>query len=356
MQDKLLSGYIYDKKPVMIYWEMTQACDLACKHCRAEANPNRNPFELTTEEGKRLLAQLREFGDPSPHLVMTGGDVMHRPDLFELIEYGVSLGLKISVAPSATNRLTPDVIWKFKELGVLSMSLSLDGSTEKKHDEFRGVPGVYKTTIEAAEEIEKAGIPLQVNTLVSRETYNDIPNIFEVVKTFEVVRWSLFFLIQVGRGKVLNQITPEEAENLLLWLYDKSKEVKFAIATTEAPHFRRVALEQMLKEGMTLSEVRRTPIGRGFGIRDGNGVMFISHIGEIYPSGFLPIRAGNVRKDHPVEVYRNSEIFRRLRDYNELKGKCGKCEFRAICGGARSRAFAATGDPFESDPLCVYEP
>ncbi len=357
LEEKLIHNrFVFSRKPVMIYWEMTQACDLACKHCRAEAIPDRHPLELTTDEGKKLLSQLREFGDPSPHLVMTGGDALKRPDLFELIEYGVSIGLKISVAPSATNHLTPDVIKRFKDLGVLSLSLSLDGSTKEKHDEFRGVDGVYDMTIRAAEEIKKAGIPLQVNTLVSKETYDDIPAIFEVVKDFAVVRWSLFFLIQVGRGKVLNQITPEEAENLLIWLYEKSKEVKFAIATTEAPHYRRVAFERMIKSGMSIEEILKTPIGRGFGIRDGNGVMFISHIGDIYPSGFLPITAGNVRKDHPVEVYRNSKIFRRLRDYNELKGKCGRCEYRAICGGARSRAFAATGDPFESDPLCEYEP
>jgi radical SAM protein len=346
----------FHQRPILVYWELTQACDLACKHCRAEAIPRRHPRELSTEEARRLLRELRAFGDPPSHVVMTGGDVMHRPDLCELIDHAVGLGLPVSVAPSGTNRLTREVIREFKTLGVLSMSLSLDGSSARKHDAFRGVPGCFDRTLDAARAIREADIPLQINTLVTAETLDDLPQIYELMKELDIARWSLFFLVQVGRGKELQPITTAQAERLFQWLYERAKETPFAIKTTEAMHFRRVAYQRMNLEGLSAEEIRRTSIGRGFGIRDGNGIMFISHVGEVYPSGFLPLSAGNVRETSPVEIYRDAELFRSLRDPKNLKGKCGRCEFNRICGGSRARAYAATGDPLESDPLCAYRP
>jgi radical SAM protein len=347
---------VFDRRPVLVYWELTQACDLACKHCRAEAIPQRHPLELSTEEGKRLLKELRAFGDPPPHVVMTGGDVMHRPDLFELIDYAVGLGLPVSVAPSGTNRLTSEVIKELKALGVQGMSLSLDGSTAQRHDEFRGVPGCFDRTLQAAQAIREADLPLQINTLVTADTLPDLPQICELMDQLEVTRWSLFFLVQVGRGKALQPITTAQAEKLFQWLYERAKEAPFAIKTTEAMHFRRVAYQRMQLEGLSGEQIRRTSIGRGFGIRDGNGIMFISHLGEVYPSGFLPLAAGSIRRASPVEIYRNSALFQGLRDPSGYKGKCGRCEFNRICGGSRARAYAATGDPLESDPLCAYQP
>lgn len=347
---------VFDDRPVLVYWEMTRACDLACRHCRAEAIPKRHPLELSTEEGKRLLKELRAFGDPPPHVVMTGGDVMHRPDLFELIDCAVGRGLPVSVAPSGTNRLTPEVIREFKALGVQSISLSLDGSTSARHDTFRGVPGCFEWTLNAAWAIREAGIPLQINTLVTADTLPDLPQIYQLLKELDIARWSLFFLVPVGRGRELRPITPAQTEKLFHWLYERAKEAPFAIKATEALHFRRVAYQRMQLEGLSPQEIRKTPIGRGFGIRDGNGILFISHLGEIYPSGFLPLSAGNVRKTSPVEVYRSSTLFRSLRDPSGYRGKCGRCEFHRICGGSRARAYAATGDPLESDPLCAYQP
>ncbi len=347
---------VFDRQPVLVYWELTQACDLACKHCRAEAIPQRHPLELATEEGKRLLKELRAFGDPPPHVVMTGGDVMHRPDLFELIDYAVGLGLPVSVAPSGTNCLTPEVIQEFKSLGVQSMSLSLDGSTAQKHDEFRGVPGCFDWTLQAAQAIREADLPLQINTLVTADTLPDLPQICELMKQLDIARWSLFFLVQVGRGKTLRPITPAQAEQLFHWLCDRAKGTPFAIKTTEAMHFRRVAYQRMRLEGLSPERIRRTSIGQGFGIRDGNGIMFISHLGEVYPSGFLPLAAGNIRRESPVAIYRESALFRNLRDPGCYKGKCRRCEFIKICGGSRARAYAATDDPLESDPLCAYQP
>ena len=347
---------VFDQQPLLVYWELTQACDLACKHCRAEAIPRRHPLELSTEEAKRLLKELRAFGDPPPHVVMTGGDVMHRPDLLKLIDFAVGLGLPVSVAPSGTNRLTPEVIQEFKALGVQSMSLSLDGSTAERHDEFRGVPGCFAWTLGAARAIREADIPLQINTLVTAETLDDLPQIYALMKELEIARWSLFFLVQVGRGKTLQSITPAQAERLFHQLYEWAREASFAVKTTEAMHFRRVAYQRMRMEGLSPQEIRKTSIGRGFGIRDGNGIMFISHLGEVYPSGFLPLSMGNVRKWSPIEIYRDAELFCSLRDPGAFKGKCGRCEFNRICGGSRARAYTATGDPLESDPLCAYQP
>ena len=347
---------VYSENPVMLYWEMTRACDLACKHCRAEAIAERHPLELSTEEGKQLLKELRAFGDPLPHLVMTGGDVLHRPDLFELIDYAVELGLPISVAPSGTNHLTSQILREFKARGVRSMSLSLDGSSAERHDAFRGVPGCFSWTTQAAQAAREATLPLQVNTLVTADTLDDLPQIYTLMLELGIMRWSLFFLIQVGRGKTLQPITEVQTEQLFHWLYQLSRKAPFAIATTEAMHFRRVAYQHMRLEELDPEQIRRTPIGRGFGIRDGNGIMFISHLGEVYPSGFLPLVAGNVRQQSPVEIYRHSELFQSLRHPSQYVGKCGRCEFNVICGGSRARAYAATGNPLESDPLCAYQP
>ncbi len=339
--------------PMLVYWEVTRACELACRHCRAEAQPHRHPLELTTEEGFRLLEQLRAFGDPPPHIVFTGGDPLKRPDLFDWLRRSVELGFLTAITPSGTYALTKDVVRRFKEVGVWMMSVSLDGSTAERHDAIRQVPGTFDKTIQAIRWAKEVGLPLQINTLVCAETYDDIPNIGRLLAELEVERWSVFFLVPTGRGAVLGDITPEQSEVLLNWLYDFSKEAPFVIKTTEAHHYRRIAFTRARSEG---NERTLRGLKRGFGIRDGAGIMFISHIGEIYPAGFLPITVANVRTHDPVDVYRNDPLFRSLRDADTYEGKCGVCEFRHICGGSRARAFAVTGNPLGSDPLCPYIP
>ena len=351
-----LARMVYSQAPFLIYWELTRACDLACRHCRAEAMAQRDPRELSTSEGKELLEKLREFGGRAPHLVLTGGDPLKRPDFFDLLEYGRRLGLHLSVAPSGTQALTQSVLRRFKACGVESIGLSLDGSTAERHDSFRGVPGCFVRTIEAAQHARAEGLALQVNTLVTAETEADIPDIYQLVSGLGLMRWSLFYLIGVGRGGALREVSPEQCEALHHWLYDISKDAPFVVATTEAPHFRRVTLAGMRSAGIPLARIRETRAGRGFGIRDGNGIMFISHTGDVYPSGFLPLVAGNVRTSDVVEIYRHSEVFQNIRQTTKFKGKCGNCEFREICGGSRARAYAMTGDFLETDPLCAYEP
>ncbi len=347
---------VFAKAPKLVYWELTRACDLACKHCRAEAIAQRDPRELGTEEAKALLAEIRAFGDPPPQLVMTGGDPLKRPDFFDLVQHGRGVGLPVSVAPSGTPLLTQKAIAAMAASGVESMSLSIDGAKAEAHDRFRGIAGCFDATVRAANAMREARIPLQVNTLVTAETASDLPGVFRLLLDLGIMRWSLFYLIGTGRGRDLREIRPSQAEVLHHWMYDLSRTAPFAIKATEAPHFRRVAYLRMRAEGLDEAAIRRTPVGRGFGIRDGNGIMFISHIGEVYPSGFLPVAAGSVREDSPVSLYRHAELFTAIRDVDRYAGKCGRCEFRGICGGSRARAFAATGDVLGSDPLCPYAP
>lgn len=329
-----------------VYWEITRACGLACRHCRAEAATHRAPEELDTQEGFRLLEQLAQ-GEPKPHVVLTGGDPLERPDLFDLVAKGRSLGLGVSVSPSATPRLTREAIRAFKEAGVEAISLSLDGATEATHDGIRGVTGTFARTLVAGEQARELGLPFQVNTLVAQETLAEIPGIEALARQIGAARWSLFFLVTVGRGVVLQPISPTESTKLLSWLAERAAQPGMIVTTTEAPHFRRIVAERRLAAP-----------GRGHaaGIRDGNGVMFVSHDGEVFPSGFLPVAAGNVRTDDALRIYREAPLFLTLRDVDQFHGRCGACEVRTVCGGSRARAFLASGDLVGEDPLCEHVP
>ena len=343
----------YEQAPARVYWEVTRACDLACRHCRAEAAPWADPAELGTQAAKRVLSQLAA-ADPKPHVIFTGGDPLKRADLFELIAEARSLGLVVNVSPSATPLLTDEALVRLKEAGVAAISLSIDRSSAEAHDALRGVPGCFERTMRSARCAREIGLPFQVNTLVSRETVDDLPAVHALTKSIGATRWSLFFLVAVGRGTVLEPISPQETERLLEWLAARAMEPGPVVTTTEAPHFRRVLLQQRKTVGE--SAERKAPPGHSAGIRDGNGVMFISRDGYISPSGFLPLSAGNVKKDDPLRVYRESDLFKKLRNVDGFHGRCGVCEFRAVCGGSRARAFVAANDPIAEDPLCPHVP
>lgn len=344
----------YSQNPLLVYWEMTQACALACRHCRAEAMPRCHPNELTTAESTRLLRQIAGFGDPLPHLILTGGDPLRRPDLYTLIAEAQALGLRVSITPSASEALTPDVVGKLRKHHIQSLGLSLDGSTPARHEAVRGVKGCFDWTMRATLTAGSIRLPVQINTLVSQETVEDLPAIYELLMQMPVMRWSLFFLIAVGRGTALGELPPNRVEQIMHWICNLVREAPFAIKTTEAPFYRRVALNHMQDQGLAPDEIRKTGVYQGFGIRDGHGIVFVSNTGKIYPSGFLPLAAGNVRGNRLADVYRESALFRSLHAPDTFKGKCGECEYRRICGGSRARAFAHTGDPTKSDPACPY--
>ncbi len=348
-----------DERPFVLIWELTQACELACKHCRAEAEPDCHPDELTTEEGKELLDQAAAFGD-GQLVVLSGGDPLARDDVTELVDYGTNRGLRMTMTPSGTNSLTPGRIQELSEAGLRRMAVSLDGASAATHDEFRQETGSFEQTIAAARAASEAGLPLQINTTVCQETVEELPALCELVADLGAVLWSVFFLVPVGRGAVLEPITPARAEAVMEWLCEIQSDTPFGIKTTEAPHYRRVALQQQADSedpGPTGDSGKPADgIGRRAGITAGDGFAFVSHLGDLYPSGFLPKPAGNVRDDSLVDLYRNSELFQQLRDPDALQGKCGACPYRNVCGGSRSRAYAHTGDPLESDPLCAFVP
>lgn len=342
-----------DDRPYVLVWELTQACDLACKHCRATAEPRRHTEELTTAEGRRLLEDIRGF-HPNQLVVLSGGDPLYRSDALELVRHGADLGLTMTMTPSGTSSLTPSVIEALDAAGLRRLSLSLDGPTASAHDRFRQEVGSFEQTVHAARAARDDGMSLQINTTVCAETVEHLPAMADLVDDLGADLWAVFFLVPVGRGAVLDPVGPERAEAVMAWLADVAASAPFGVKTTEAPHFRRVALQR--RRDASPGRDDRGEAGRGTGITAGCGFAFVSHVGEVYPSGFLPRSAGNVRDEDVVDVYRESPLFRRLRDRDALEGKCGACEFRHVCGGSRSRAYATTGDPLESDPLCAYVP
>ena len=342
-------SFVFANAPQRIYWELTRACDLACLHCRASANPCTDPRELTTPEIFRILGEIAD-GGTAPHIILTGGDPLKRRDFFDIVKRTIDVGLPCLVAPSATPLLNSEAVARIAALRVTAVSLSLDGSSPERHDAFRGMPGTFERTLTIARDILDAGISLQINTLVTCGTIDDLPDIHRVVQRVGADRWSLFFLIKTGRGSQLRQITPAQSESLLTWALERARDDRPIVTTTEAPHYRRIAAMRRARHHDPPARMN------GLGIRDGNGVMFISHTGEVQPSGFLPLTAGNVRTENPLQIYRDSLLFQGLRHTDGYKGRCGCCEFREICGGSRARAYAATGDPLDSDPLCAYMP
>ncbi len=355
----LLRGVNFEKSPFLVIWEVTQACDLACRHCRAKAQPKRHPLELTTEEGFRLMDDIRRFGRPL--FVLTGGDPLKREDLSELVAYAKEIGLRVGLSPSGTPLLNRERLTRLFEAGLRSVSISIDGPDAASHDAFRNVPGSFQWCVNGARWTRELGMDLQINTTVTRYNWQRLDAMAELMDVLQVSRWSLFFLVPTGRGKVEDEISADAYEVVLNQLYDFSRQYDFRIKTTEAPHYRRVVIQRMAKEMGTSVEalIEETNSGKGRflpGINDGKGFVFISHTGSVFPSGFLPLSGGNVRTESLVDIYRNSPIFKALRNPDLLKGKCGRCEFRSICGGSRSRAFAVTGDFLEEDPYCAYEP
>lgn len=362
-----LSEVDFARSPFLVIWEVTRACDLACLHCRAEAVVKRNPFELSTAEGKALMTRVRDFG---PTLfVLSGGDPLKRPDIVELVGHGASLGLRMGMTPSGTPLMTEAVLARLADAGLSRLAVSLDGATASSHDEFRGVRGSWEWTIRMLEAAREIGLTTQVNTTVGRHNVDEFDALAALMGDLGITLWSVFFMVPTGRASVDDVASAEAFEQVFHRMYDLSKVAAFDIKSTAAPQYRRVVLQRQVAErragrregtpsmltaglGFSLAD----GVGRAKGVNDGDGFVFVSHTGAIHPSGFLPVSAGNVRRDDIVEVYRDGALFRALRDRERLRGKCGVCEYRDVCGGSRARAYAMTGDYLESDPFCVHLP
>lgn len=356
----------FDERPFIVIWETTQACDLSCVHCRACAQPLRNSLELSTEEAKRMIDEIAAM--QAPLFVMTGGDPLKRPDIYDLVAYAAAKGIRPSLTPSATPLLTREAIHKLKDSGLARLAISLDGPTAAIHDAFRKVSGSYQWTLDAVQYAREINLPVQINTTITRHNLQYLDQMIALLSSLDIVLWSVFFLVPTGRGQSIDLISAEEFEEVFEKLYQTSRRVLFDIKSTEAQHYRRFLLQkrtEIRRQGgeppsrmphfigiSTADGIGRAPKG----INDGKGFVFISHLGDVYPSGFLPVSAGNVRSESLSDLYRNSPLFTALRDSANLEGKCGVCEYREVCGGSRARAHALTGNIFAEEPCCVYIP
>ena len=391
---------------MLVFWETTRACGLACRHCRASATIQALPGELSHDEGVALIEQVAGFGRPFPILVLTGGDCLLRPDLFELVAQATGLGIPVALSPSVTPALTTEMIERIAASGVKAVSISLDGSRSATHDGVRGIEGHFEKTVEALRALVAAGLTVQVNTTVMRGTVDELAEIAALVAETGAHIWEVFFLVQVGRGTETLALTADEHEQVCHILWEASH-YGFIVRTVEAPFFRRVvaarraagkvpvagtvpagtvpvgtvpaatepaatvpaatvpvagtvptgALYQRLSASLPelLGEPRSTPSAHTAATRDGKGIVFVAHDGEVYPAGFLPLGLGNVRDTPLAEIYRDHPTLKSVRAA-EFSGRCGRCEHQDLCGGSRARAYAATGDPLAEDPACAYQP
>ncbi len=362
-------------RPLLVFWETTRACQLACRHCRASAMPTALPGELSTAEGLRLLDDLADFGRPRPILILTGGDCLMRPDLFDLVEYARGLGIPVAVSPSVTPNLTRPAMARLRGLGVKVASISLDGATAATHDAVRGVPGHFDQTLAAIRTLVDEGFKVQVNTTVMRDNVEELADVAALVQGTGAAIWEVFFLIGVGRGAASREIGPADAEDVCHFLVDASR-YGFLVRTVEAPFFRRVLAWRRAAErdpaarpfslgplhahlSYRLRQRLGPPGGRmaapSVSTRDGKGIIFVAFDGAVHPAGFLPLPLGNVRTESLAGLYRDHPLLRAIRGAR-FSGRCGACELRDLCGGSRARAFAASGDPLAEDPACGYSP
>ncbi len=365
----------FDEKPLLVFWETTKACKLACKHCRASAILNPLPGELDTEEGKKLIDDVARFGQPSPILVFTGGDPLMRKDIWELVDYATERKIRVALAPAVTDILESSLD-EIESRGI-SVSISLDGSRPEIHDNIRGISGHFRRTVNILKQMVERGIRVQVNTAVMRDNARDLADIAKLLNDIGIRTWEVFYLIPVGRAQKELDLTPQEWEDVSNFLYDVSK-YGIVVRTTEGPMFRRIALTRIILESRgidyrkffklgklydylhnrlkeLLGEPRTRPMVATTGTRDGKGIIFIAYDGTVYPSGFMPYPLGNVRTKSLVEIYRTHPVLRKIRSA-EFKGRCGICEFRDICGGSRARAYTLKADPLGEDPACPYQP
>jgi AdoMet-dependent heme synthase len=366
-----------DDRPFIVFWEVTRACALACAHCRADAIPDRDPRELSAFEARRLIDDLAAYGPPRPILVLTGGDPFERDDLTELVQDATQRELHVSLSPSVTPRLTAARLAALRAAGASAVSLSLDGARPETHDRLRGIDGTCRDTILAAAMVRDAGFRLQINTTVHADNVDELPDLLAWLVHQEVSLWSVFLLVPTGRGTTMRPLDADQTEDLLHWLHEIGD--LLPLKTTEAPHFRRVAVQRAaaarddkpLDEAFPPGELRRRLTERTVALVDrapqrhrrppldvnaGRGVVFVDHVGRVHPSGFLPLDVGSVRELPLSTIYRTSPVLQRLRDVESYNGRCAFCEYRTVCGGSRSRAYGVSGDPYGDDPACAHIP
>ena len=395
-------------KPRLVFWEVTKGCNLHCIHCRATATELSSPLDLPTTKAREIIEQIAAYANPI--LVLSGGEPLFRRDIFDLAKLATARGLRVALATNGT-LVTKDVAQKIVDSGVKRVSISLDGADAQTHDSFRGIPGAFEAAIYGLRNLKQLGMQVQINMTVARHNASQLPAVLELAKSIGADALHTFLLVPVGCGVDIaaeQMVPPEEYEKMLHWFYDRSVEGGIELKATCAPHYFRVVRQRRAEErragheapspagksaalqtarigptdmampgatGIIIDKNRElagVPSGHpgghpGSGHPDamnamtkgclaGTGVCFISHEGEVFPCGYLPVIAGDLRRQSFADVWENSITFERLRGPDNLKGKCGCCEFRNVCMGCRARAFAATGDMMDEEPFCVYQP
>jgi heme b synthase len=347
----------YALAPRLVAWEVTRACDLACQHCRAVAQPEADPRQLTTAEAFRLVDDVAAFGQPII-LILTGGDPLKRPDIFQVAERAARAGLRVVMSPSGTN-VTPFTVAELKRVGVQRISVSLDGSTAELHDRFRGVPGAFAEAVQSLAYAREGGLPFQINTTVTRHNRHDLADMLQLAVRLGAVTWDVFMLVPTGRGALTMEIAPEEYEETLRFVLQAAETAPIQVKMTCAPHYKRLQVQERKRrraDGAPVGHGQHAPHGFSRGCMAGYGFCFVSHIGEVGGCGYLPLLAGNVRDASLVDIYQGSALFASMRDADLLQGRCGICEYRVLCGGCRARALGASGNYLDEEPFCTYQP
>ncbi len=355
-------------RPRLVFWELTKGCNLRCVHCRATATELSSPDDLSYEESVQIIDQLAEYAPLI--LVLSGGEPLFRGDLFRLARHATERGIRVALGTNGT-LITAEVACKIKESGIRRVAISLDGADAATHDSFRGIPGAFDRAIEGFQHLKRLGMSMQINTSVAKHNAAQLPETLDLALRLGADAFHLFLLVPVGCGVQIaakQMIESEQYEQILNWLYDRTLENKIELKATCAPHFFRV-VRQRRAEARRRGEQLPEPAAHGHGGHHahamnamtrgclaGTGVCFLSHKGEVYPCGYLPLEAGNLRRQSFAEVWQDSPLFASLRDLDNLKGKCGACEFRNICEGCRARAYGSTGDYLAEEPFCLYTP
>ena len=390
-------------KPRLIFWEVTKGCNLRCIHCRATATELMSPRDLSTPQALDIIAQIASYANPI--LVLSGGEPLYRRDIFELARYATEKGLRVALATNGT-MVTKDLARRIVDAGVKRVSISLDGADATTHDTFRGIPGAFDAAVYGLRNLKQLGMSVQINMTIARHNARQLPRVLDLARGLGADALHTFLLVPVGCGvNIANEqmVAPEEYEQMLNWFYDQSLKGGIELKATCAPHYFRVARQRRAADRRAADAVGGNgkpaapalpdaigphdtlmPGGTGIAIHPhgarnamhaglpsghpdgmnamtkgclaGSGVCFISHEGEVFPCGYLPAIAGDLRKQIFSAIWEDSVVFNELRDTNNLKGKCGCCEFRNICMGCRARAFAATGDYLDEEPFCIYQP
>ena len=339
----------------LVAWEITRNCNLACVHCRASATMGPYAGELDTEACLNLLDQIKETGDPI--VILTGGEPLLRPDIFEIARYGTDKGLRMVMAPNGT-LLTANIAKKLVESGIQRISISIDGATSRSHDRFRGVNGAFDRALRGIQFAKDAGLEFQINTTISKTNLDEIQQIQDLAVALGAVAHHIFLLVPTGRGKYIvdQEIDAEAYEKTLNWFYDQRKKTPLQLKATCAPHYYRILRQRAAVDGekVTFQTHGLDAVTRG--CLGGIGFCFISNTGIVQPCGFLNLECGNVTRQPFSDIWRHSDVFLKLRDYDALTGKCGVCHYKKVCGGCRARAFEASGDFMAEEPLCSYIP